>query len=83
MPKSNHSMALPSEAAFTARLTAASSVTVMSVRRSGGFRRLRMARKRVGWRLTASGSAAWCGSEAAMAGVLSSECVPGKASARM
>lgn len=58
MPKSNHSMALPSDAALTARLTAWSSVTVMSVRRSFGFWRFRMARKRAGWRLTASGSAA-------------------------
>ncbi len=52
-------MALPSEAAFTARLTARSSVTVMSDRRSGGFRRRRMARNRVGWRLAASGR--WVG----------------------
>lgn len=58
MPKSNHSMALPSEAALTARFTAASSVTVMSVRRRGGFFRRFTARKRVLWRLTAAGSAA-------------------------
>ncbi len=48
MPKSNHSMALPSEAAFTALLTAASSVTVMSDRRSRGFCRRLMARNRAG-----------------------------------
>ncbi|BFO18658.1 hypothetical protein SHKM778_50460 [Streptomyces sp. KM77-8] len=47
-------MALPSEAAFTARLTARSSVTVMSERRNGGFRRRWSARSRAGCRLTAA-----------------------------
>src|SRR5690606_21888060 len=56
MPKSNHSMALPSEAAFTARLTARSSVTVMSDRRSLGYRRRWAARKSRGWRRTAENS---------------------------
>jgi hypothetical protein len=56
MPKSNHSMALPSEAAFTARFTAVTSVTVMSDRRSLGFLRRWMVRNSMRWRLTAAGS---------------------------
>ncbi|OLZ61963.1 hypothetical protein AV521_43315 [Streptomyces sp. IMTB 2501] len=57
MPKPYDSIAFPSAAAFVARLTAASSVTVLSLRRSFGWRRFSIARNSTRWHLTAAGSA--------------------------
>ncbi len=82
MPKSNHSMALPREAALTARLTAASSVTVMSDRRSRGFCRRLIARKRAGWRRTAAASVSGPFSVGDVAASLSTRRHSGRSAAR-